>query len=40
MGNMKLKVATSFLPVKSYCVVLPVVGCGEEDVVEPKGGVH
>ena len=23
-----------------YGVVLPVVGCGEEDVVEPESGVH
>ena len=37
---MKSKVATWSLLVKSYCVVPPVVWCGEEDVVEPEGRVH
>jgi len=30
----------TFLNGSTYSVVLPVVGCGEEDVVEPESGIY
>ena len=30
----------TFLNGSTYSVVVPVVGCGEEDVVEPESGIH